>query len=105
MRRIIPHISRLSLRSLRLRANLTQGELAEILQIEKSLLSHYETGRRPIPTVMKWALFSILGSFDPEDDTYFPAHHLSEDDDEKSVVKALASRTVDISPRKYPPLR
>ncbi|MGH7273827.1 MAG: helix-turn-helix domain-containing protein, partial [Nitrospiria bacterium] len=56
-----------SLRSLRLRANLTQGELAALLGLEKSYLSHLETGRRKILPVMKWAVFSILGSFDPED--------------------------------------
>ncbi|MGH7890302.1 MAG: helix-turn-helix domain-containing protein, partial [Thermodesulfobacteriota bacterium] len=67
LKKNLPHITERSLRSLRLRANLTQGELAALLGLEKSYLSHLETGRRKILPAMKWALFSILGSFDPED--------------------------------------
>jgi transcriptional regulator with XRE-family HTH domain len=87
VRLIVPHISQRSLRSLRLRANLTQEDLAKILDVEKSLISHYERGRRKIPVVMRWALFSILGSFDPEDNTYVPARPL-EATYEESLAKA-----------------
>lgn len=67
MRKNLPHITSRSLRSLRLRAGLTQEELAALVGLEKSYISHLETGKRSILPLMKWALFSILGSFDPTD--------------------------------------
>lgn len=69
-----------------MRANLSQGELGQLLGIEKSLLSHYETGRRKIPTHMRWALFAILGSFEPEDETYFPPASLEAEPYEAALV-------------------
>lgn len=67
MRTTVPHISRLSLRSLRLRAGLSQGELATLLGMEKAAISHFERGRRVLSPTLRWALFAILGSFEPLD--------------------------------------
>jgi len=67
LRTTVPHISHTSLRSLRGRANLTQGELASLLGVQKSYICHLEKNRRPFTSIMRWALFSILGSFERED--------------------------------------
>lgn len=67
MRSRLPHITKGSLPSLRMRAGLTQKELGSILGVQQCKISHWETGRRKIPTLARFALFSILGSFDEED--------------------------------------